>query len=144
MAKPVFNYERAATVIAEAAFFGDQRAIERHDVSLRSLQRWRDRLDNDAKLAQFVALKKRALEKEWAADLAPSISASIDFIKRAAQAGNVTDPNMVHSITGGLKIMTDVAMATKILDERLSSKRGSMAQGDESMAPGRDTEGALD
>jgi hypothetical protein len=119
-----FPYDRAARALAEAAVFGDATATERHGISLRTLQRWREQLGNDDKLAQCVAEKRRSLDEQWAEDLVPAIRASIDFIKRAAQEATLADPNMVHSIVGGFKILTDVAIAQKILDERLARQRG--------------------
>jgi len=121
-----FPYEQAARALAESAVFGDDVATKRHDVSLRTLQRWRERLGSDAKLAECVAEKRQALNEQWAEDLVPAIRASIDFIKRAAQEAPTNDPDMVHSIVGGFKILTDVAIAQKILDERLARQRGQV------------------
>lgn len=127
----VFRYELAAQILAEAAVLGDHDTVRRHGISLRTLQRYRQRLAKDPKLAESVARKKAVLEREWATELAPAIRQTILFLRRAAQEADPRDPHAIHAVAGALKILADVAMTQKVLDARLAGIGGA-----ESEAPG--------
>lgn len=116
-----FNYELAATVLVDAAYTTDTKAAEKHDVSERSVRRWRNRLDRDEKLASLVLHKKRLAEQDWATELAPAIRASIDYLRRAAETADTSDPDVIHAVAGALKMLTSVALTKKVLDDRLSN-----------------------
>jgi len=117
---PKFNYERAATALAEAAFTDDLTASQRHGVSLRTLERYRSRLRTDEKLAAFVAAKKAALEREWASSLAPAIREAIRFLQRAAREADPGDPNAIYAVAGALKILSEVFMTREVIGARLA------------------------
>lgn len=116
------NYERAATVLAEAAFTNDPTASQRHGISLRTLERYRSRLRTDEKLAAFVAAKKVALEREWANELAPAIREAIHFLQRAAREADPGDPNAIHAVAGALKILSEVSMTREVINARLAGQ----------------------
>ncbi|MES4791948.1 MAG: hypothetical protein C4321_02230, partial [Chloroflexota bacterium] len=82
----VFNYERAATILAEAAFSSDETLLKKYKITSSTLGRYRARLSTDPKMREFVAIKKAVLEREWASELVPAIQAAIDFLRRAASS----------------------------------------------------------
>jgi hypothetical protein len=116
------NYERAATILVEAAYFGDKQAADRYGVSVRTVERYRARMDEDDELSAFVAIKKQKFEDEWADELPGAIRASIRFLGRAAQEASAKDPQAIHSVAGSLKILADVALTKQVLDARLTGR----------------------
>lgn len=121
---PKFNAERAARILAHAAMVGDKRAADENKVTVRTLQNWRKRLSDDPNFSQLFADKKAAVESDWADSLAGAIRKAIDFLGRAAEEANVGDPDVIRSVAGGLKILTDVATTRRVLDARLAGKVG--------------------
>lgn len=101
---------------------GDRAACDKHDISLRSLQRYRLRLDGDPVLAQAVAEKKALQDKAWANEIPAAIASCVDFLRRASQSCKEDDPDAVHAIAGALKIMSEVTMAREVIDARLSTE----------------------
>ncbi|WP_287408284.1 hypothetical protein [Oceanithermus sp.] len=126
-----FNYERASRMLAEAMFHGDHAVVERYGTSLRSLQRYRRRLaDGDRVLADLVAEKKAALEREWAGELAPAIREGIMFLRRAAKAADPSDPDAIHAVAGSLKILSEIALTKEVLDARFAATDRPHGQAD--------------
>jgi hypothetical protein len=115
-----FNYERAATVLAEATFADDATVLRRHGLTSRTLQRYRKRLQTDSKLSQLVALKKAALVREWAEELAPAVRDTIRFLQRAATQADPADPNAIHAVAGALKILSEVLLTREVVNARLA------------------------
>ena len=120
-----FNYNRAAMYLAEAAVYGDVKASERAGLSLRTLHNYRKRLEDDDTLSELFQHKREALEKEWAADLAPAIRNSIDFLTRAAQEADVKDPDAIHAVAGAFKLLSNIALTRELLDVRIMERRGT-------------------
>lgn len=117
-----FNYERAATVLADAIFMGDKAAAEKWDVSTRSIEAWRSRLSEDRKLAGLFNVKKQAREKTWAAEIPGVISAALSFIKTACHQADPGDPNVLKSIVEAVKVLTEVDLTKQVLDARLAAQ----------------------
>jgi len=115
-----FNYELAALVLVESIFYGDERVAEKYGISTRSIQRYRKRLQTDDKLSELVALKSRQAQRDWINKLPPAIEASIEFLRKAANAADVNDPQVIHSIAGSLKILSEIEMTKAILDARFA------------------------
>jgi transposase-like protein len=130
--------ERVARIVAEAVSAGDETTCAKYDISQRTLNRWRLQLQDDPKLAQFVLERKAQVERDWVADLPDAISKAIDFLARAAANNSTTDPAMVHSIAGALKILNDVSMGRKMLDARISRSLGPAREAPKPGVPGAD------
>ena len=115
-----FNYERAAAVLVDALYRGDVEAAQRHGVTRRSLYNWRYRLATDQRLAQLFDEKRRQAEAEWVPQFVPAIRDAVEFLRRAAQELDPTDPDAVHAVAGALKILSEIAMMKEVLDARLA------------------------
>lgn len=129
-----FDYDRAAMILTEAAYRGDQETARRWGISERTIYNYRKRVETDEKLAELFAAKKAAFERGWADELPASIRAAIEFLKRASQQADQRDPSVIHAIAGALKIQTEVAITKDILDARLARERGQTNTADESLA----------
>lgn len=115
-----FNRERAATILVEAAYFGDQPTSDKWGVSIRSIQRWRERIDTDPKLAVLVASKKALLEGAWADELGGAIVAGIAYLKKAPSELPVS-PEGIHAVAGSVKLLSTIETTKRMLDTRLKN-----------------------
>lgn len=131
---PSFNCERAAIILVEAAFFGDKPTARKFGVTTRTIQNYRQRLEEDDELSAFFTIKKQRFEDEWADELPAAIRASIRFLARAAQEANPMDPNVIHSVAGALKILADVTLTKQVLDARLTGRGEPERKEDRQMA----------
>ena len=119
-----FNYETAAQVLADAAIFGDAKAVARAGITSQTLRNYRKRMSEDETLLHYFAQKKALLEREWSQELAPAIRNGIDFLSRAAQVAEPSDPDAIHAVAGAVKILTGVSLTQRILDARLAERSG--------------------
>jgi hypothetical protein len=117
-----FNYDRAAAVLVEAAYFGDKAAADRYGITVRSVERYRERLDDDIELSAFVTIKKQEFEDRWAEELPAAIRASIRFLAKAANEADHKDAQTIYSVAGALKILADVTLTKRVLDARLTGR----------------------
>jgi hypothetical protein len=127
MARPTFNRELAAQAIAECVLLGIEATCDKHRITRRTLERWKKRLDSDTELSQRVATKIELVEKDWADELPGAIRSAIGFLKRAAEQADVKNSDVIYSVAGSLKILSDVTMSRRVLDARLKSKEPKVA-----------------
>lgn len=122
MANPFFNRDKAARIVLDAVVMGDRPACEKHGISLRTLQRYRTKLEDDAELSQVVAQKKEMQDEAWANEIPSAIAACINYLKDSAAACVPGNPDAIHAVSGALKIMTEVELTRKLIDARLASE----------------------
>jgi len=128
MASPNFDRDKAARILLDAIVMGDQAACDKHDISLRSLYRYRSRLEDDPELAKAVIEKKRIQDEKWADQIPTAIASCIDFLRRASQDCKTDDPDAVHAIAGAIKIMGEVSMTREVIDARLAEQNRSLSE----------------
>lgn len=119
MTRPI-DYDKAAAILVDAAYGGDEAAAAEWGVSERTVKRYRARMGDDPRLALTVREKRALVEQDWAAALPETIRAAAEFIQRAAKQGNPRDVNMVHAVAGGMKLVAEVHFAKQMLDARLA------------------------
>jgi hypothetical protein len=113
------DYDRVASILVEAAFFGDPQASQRWGITERTIRNYRAKLDEDSELSSFFLVKKQAFESEWATEIPMAIRAGIHFLGEAAKKANPTDPDTIHAIAGAVKILAEVGLTKEIIDARL-------------------------
>lgn len=113
--------ERIAEILCDAFISRDDRkTAERHGITDRTLRNWRARLDSDPELSELFRSKKATASEGWADEVPGAMRASVAFLRSAAEQGDPTDPDMVHSIAGSMKLLSEVAATWKLLDQRLA------------------------
>lgn len=122
MTRPI-DPDKAAAILVDAAYRGDEAAAELWGVSQRTVKRYRARIDTDDQLALAVQEKRQLVEQDWADTLPNTIRAAAEFIERAAKQGNPKDPNMVHAVAGGMKLVAEVYFVKQMLDARFKDGR---------------------
>lgn len=128
-----FKPELAATVLVEAAYTSDEKAALKYGVSQRSIPNWRARLDTDAEFSSIFHSKRERFEASWADELPTAIRACVDFIKRAALEASPTKPDVIYSVAGALKIVSDIQMSKDIIDARLTDFNRETREADSQM-----------
>lgn len=113
------DYDRVASILIEAAFFGEKQTAQRWGITDRTILNYRKRLDEDSELSDIFILKKTAFESEWASEIPASIRAGIRFLGEAAKKADPTNPEVIHAVAGAVKILAEVGLTKEIIDARL-------------------------
>jgi hypothetical protein len=113
------DYDRVASILVEAAYYGEQSAAARWGISDRTILNYRNRLNEDEELSDIFALKKAAFENEWANEVPAAIRSALRFIVRAGEEANPKDPEAIHAVAGALKIVSEVELTREIINARL-------------------------
>jgi hypothetical protein len=124
---------RVASILVEAAYHGDKETAGRWSITTRTIQRYRERLNEDSELSQTVALKKQQYEADWANEIPGAIRSAVRFLQRASNEANPKDPDTIHAVAGALKILAEVGITKAILDVRLSGFIGANGAEDTAM-----------
>lgn len=64
-----FNYERAAAILVDAAYLGDEETGKKWKVTTKTIKNYRARLKNDPILSQFFHRKRQVAESGWSTQL---------------------------------------------------------------------------
>lgn len=129
MARNGVNKDRAARILIEAAYLGDEKAIKRGGISIRTLQYYRKRLaEGDPELVELIGRYKQAMDREWASSLPMALNQSVEFIASAAAAAKddkntLRNPMMISSIAGAMKLLADVYYTGRVIDARVGAGR---------------------
>lgn len=114
------DYDRAASVLVEAMYFGIDRAASRWGVNKRTVKNYKIRLHTDNELAQKFEQKKLKFEGEWAADIPAAIRSATQFLLNAFQELEPTAEN-IHAVAGAMKLLAEVGFTKEIIDARLGT-----------------------
>ena len=128
------DYDRASTVLVEAAYFGDKQAAERNGISVKTVERYRKRLETDVKLSEFVQLKKAQFEASWAEDVSLALKKGVDFFNRVFDKASVMNAQTIHAAAGAFKILFEAKLTKDVLDARLSRYIGEESEENRQMA----------
>lgn len=117
--------EKMAQALVDAAYTSDEAAASKHGVTVRTIRRWRDQLQDDPELVTKTATAHQAAQGSWVDTIDGAIQAGIDFLARAAAQANPCDPEAIHAVAGAVKILFEVQMSQQILDARLAARSSS-------------------
>lgn len=120
---PTIDKVKAAQALIDAAVLGDTQAAKKHNVSTRTIERWRHRMDNDPQLAGFVEEMREKQNQIWAAEIPVTLTACIEYVKQASQIASKTDPEAIAAIVSAIETLSDVSLTWKMIDERAKAAR---------------------
>lgn len=120
-----YDPELAATVLLEAIYTTDKKACEKYGITDRTLRRYRQRLATDSELSAIVRTKKEKLDEAWADELPIALRRGIQVIGECVEAVSQDekakkDANVIHAISGALKICADMQLTSRVIDARYS------------------------
>ena len=114
-----FNHERAASVLVDAAYHGDEEAAAKWGLTTRTIQNYRRRLATDTILSQFFAQKKLLVESEWKDETADAIREAARFCVRSAKEADHKDPDVINAVGSFYSRLVNAAVMREILNARL-------------------------
>jgi len=117
------NIDVAAQALVDAIFSSDKEAAKKHEVSVRTIRRWRERAKYDEDLSLKVRELKNEIETAWIDTINPAIVSGVRYLQRAAKKANEIDAETIVAITGAVKAMSDVENNRRILDTLLTPSK---------------------
>ena len=116
MAPPKRDNARAARALVDAALLGDATACAKHEITSRTLQRYRAALDSDEELSAFYAQLSRAVTTQnWATEL------NITLVTLVRKLGTMTrdlpgsTAENISAVTGAVKVLSEIAITREVL-----------------------------
>lgn len=86
------NRERAAAILVDAAYMGDEEAAKKWKVTVRTIFNYRERLKSDAILSELFHQKRAVAEVNWVSRLKKTMGAILD---KATMIVECIEPVMV-------------------------------------------------
>jgi hypothetical protein len=121
----VFDPEKAARALLDAALMGDGKAAKKHGVDRVTLFRWRERMASDPILQHKVSERKAMIDQKWGEELDGAIANAVDFLNRATETASPAEPEAIAAITNSLKVLADIRLTVDVVNARNSAKAGS-------------------
>jgi glutaminase len=124
-----FNHDRAAMVLSDALVMGDRLAAEKWQLTVRSVQKYRERLEKDEQLRIKVKELQQKQEDNWANQIPAVLTEAMCFFK-AAFVDNLNNgegtnkPETIAALTGALETLADIELTRSIVSQRLSDAEG--------------------
>ncbi|MEM6792180.1 MAG: hypothetical protein AAF715_31985 [Myxococcota bacterium] len=136
--------QRIVDVLVDASIDGNEAAAKRHRLSLRTVQRYWEKLEGDAELSRAVAKKFGPIEADRSNDLVQrdrkrraALMNATDGVKSLVEEAvsrrkTVDDenlPKLLHSVVGAVKVLGEYDTAHTILmaDELAADPPGESA-----------------
>ena len=111
MAAPKRDNAKAARILVDAELTGNATACRKHEVTTRTLQRYRQALEHDTELSQFFAEHLRiAVQRHWADELDGALAATITRLR-----GLVEGSDDLHAVTGAFRALAELALTREAL-----------------------------
>ena len=107
MARVALNYEKAAEILAYGAVYSKDEAVEVYSICPKTYYNYTKRLETDTCLANLYTHKRKLLERDWGARVAPRIENAMRFMDRAFEALDAADPKCLHAVMGAFKLLAD-------------------------------------
>ena len=113
-----FKIDRAAAALAEAQLKSDAQVAEVFGVSVRSLESWRARLTWDPQLREAYEKMVEAKLKPWQSKIPEALDSAIDFVMRAAEVGDPSNPEMLAAVVNAMMSLNEVLVIQASLAQR--------------------------
>jgi hypothetical protein len=115
-----------AQVLLDALYLSDDKSIERHGITKRTLQGFRRQAIEDEKFAQFFATKRKEFEANWIQHTTPVLVNSLAFLNRAAKQADdrlLKNPLFVEAMTDAFRTVAEVQITANILDAQIEASK---------------------
>jgi hypothetical protein len=107
-----FNRDRAARILVDAITLGDKTAADRHQVSEKTIQRYRERAKGDAELSALVRSHGREAEHGWHFARARFLRKTLAKLEAMVDAATRED---FEHVIDALKAAGELDLATEAL-----------------------------
>ena len=128
---------KKAAAIVDAAFTTDEEAAGQHDVSRRSIQRWRAEMEEDPKLAENVAAiyKEEIQGRDWLEEATRTVQSAFSFLRQAANELDPSDPDAVKAVSLAIQTLTEAKLTAQVINARLAEQNSEYRASDREDAP---------
>lgn len=129
MAIKKLNYERAAKILCDAVLMGDRRAAEKWKTTIRTIIKYRKRLETDEELGSHVRRLQEKQDADWAGEIPGVLAEGMAYL-RAAFVENLNsdqgtaNPEMIAALTGAIDTLADIDLTRQLIKERLKDAQG--------------------
>lgn len=123
------NYERAAAILVDAAYLGDEEAAKKWNITVRTIYNYRDRLKTDVKLSELFTKKRAAAEGSWVSELKRALRTTLHkatmiveciepVIVVETEMGQMQEVNMpaLRTLIAAGKDLGEIALALEVLN----------------------------
>lgn len=122
------NYDRAAKILCDAVLMGDRPAAEKWKTTIRTIQRYRLRLETDDKLRSMVRKLQEKQDADWAGEIPGVLAEGMAFLRAAfvdnRQHGGALIADNIDSLTNAIGTLADIEITRKIIADRLNNGEG--------------------
>jgi hypothetical protein len=128
LAAKKLNYDRAAKILCDAVLMGDREAAKKWKTTIRTIQRYRIRLETDDKLRQLVAQLQERQDRDWASEIPAVLSEGMAFLRAAfvdnRHHGGTLAADNIDSLTHAIEALADIDLTRQLIKERLKDAQG--------------------
>ena len=111
-----FKPDRAAAVLADAAYLGDAQAAKRWNVALRTVANYRARLKTDPEFARFFQEVRQSAEGDWTSELSRALKTGVRKLACMLDQTTALDPDTMQAVTAAIKALAEIAITREVLD----------------------------
>lgn len=116
MAAPKRDNLRAARALVDAALQGDATACAKHEITARTLQRYRAALETDEELSAFYAqLSRTVTTQNWANELNVTLTTAIRKQGDLIRGITTSSAENISAVTGAIKALSEIAITRDVL-----------------------------
>lgn len=129
-----FDYHLAARVLVDAQVLGDEKAAKKHKVTVRSVGRYRTRMQSDSKLHELVAKKTERVDEDLRPARQAFQAAAVAFMQKVVARGEQLLPkctpeqfgevaSAVKDVSEAVRNIGELDLAAKVLGVGNSDRR---------------------
>jgi len=116
-----FNHERAASVLVDAAYLGDEAAAKKWAITTRTIDNYRARLKTDPILSAKFRQKRQVAEGHWADELKRALGGTFRKIAMIVESIEIPEHGMVSALqfemlVAASKTLGEIAIAREVLN----------------------------
>lgn len=132
-----FNAERAALILCDAAYLGDEKSAEKWKCTTKTIKNHRARLATDPNFSLLFHEKRKQVESNWEDELSRAIITGVKKMGRMIQAapdGKTFDAGALEAVTGAVKVLSEIKITTEVLNAGNAEQGQSGAKKSHAMA----------
>lgn len=107
---------------------GDRAAAEKWKTTIRTIQRYRIRLETDDKLRQMVAKLQAKQDEDWASEIPGVLAEGMAFLRAAfvdnRHHGGTLVADNIDALTHSIEALADIEITRQIIADRLKNGEG--------------------
>lgn len=129
---PAFDRDRAARILVDAIALGDKAAADKWQVSEKTIQRYRERMQSDPDLSAFVQSILAAEAREWRKVRLNFLRTSIAKLTTLVEAAS--EPKHIRDVSEAIRVVGELQLASDALN--VDAGEASDVEGNAAPRPG--------